>query len=287
MSGTWAATPWWLDQLGLLALHGHEVQCRQTLAGADYGLLTEGSLDPTPDYWASLLWRRTMGNRAYAVALPAGTPPTVRVYCHSARPGSIDGGGGAAGTPDAHRTFLLINLGRCDRRFLLQAVPSTEPHRPATDSTPGGAGSPHRSRPHASPAPRHRMPAAAAAAEGPTQRAVTGLGARGSVAEPEPKVLFSEEGGLHAELAPAACRVLCTYLLNAPSLSSRTVLINNARPVAHHDGTSDPFLPAHALPSGVDRKGGGLTRQGEVLVPACAVLFAVVACEPDSMPHAA
>ena len=43
----------WLDQLGLLALSGQRVQCRQTLLGSDYGLIDANSLEGTPDFWVS------------------------------------------------------------------------------------------------------------------------------------------------------------------------------------------------------------------------------------------
>jgi hypothetical protein len=42
VSGCWAATLWWIDQLGLLALKGQRVQCRQTLCGTtDYSLISD------------------------------------------------------------------------------------------------------------------------------------------------------------------------------------------------------------------------------------------------------
>lgn len=97
VSGTWAATLWWLDQLGSLALLDTQVQVRQTLCGADYGLLDEATLSPTPEFWASVLWKRTMGDRVYRLEATPPPPPTLRLYCHSAP----DGRG---------RTVLAINL---------------------------------------------------------------------------------------------------------------------------------------------------------------------------------
>jgi len=58
------------------------VQCRQTLCGADYGLIDDATLEPTPDFWASLLWTRLMG-RAVLRVVPLGAPPTVRAYAHA------------------------------------------------------------------------------------------------------------------------------------------------------------------------------------------------------------
>ncbi|HZA50081.1 MAG TPA: hypothetical protein VE549_05020, partial [Myxococcaceae bacterium] len=56
-----AGTLWWIDQLGALARRGHRVVVRQTLIGSDYGLLDDRTLEPRPDYWASVLWKRVMG----------------------------------------------------------------------------------------------------------------------------------------------------------------------------------------------------------------------------------
>ncbi|HEX8950204.1 MAG TPA: glycoside hydrolase, partial [Polyangia bacterium] len=68
ISDAFAGSLWWLDELGRLARRGTPVVVRQSLSGADYGLLREPSLDPRPDYFASLLWRRLMGRRVLAVA---------------------------------------------------------------------------------------------------------------------------------------------------------------------------------------------------------------------------
>ena len=85
VSGRWAAALWWLDQLGSLSTLGQQVQCRQTLSGSDYGLLHEGTLEPTPEYWVSVLWKRLMGTTVLA-ASAEGAADTLRVYCHLAAP---------------------------------------------------------------------------------------------------------------------------------------------------------------------------------------------------------
>ncbi|KOO21831.1 16s ribosomal RNA methyltransferase [Chrysochromulina tobinii] len=42
----------WLGETGSAQAGGQPgVQCRQTLSGSDYGLLHEGTLEPTPEYW--------------------------------------------------------------------------------------------------------------------------------------------------------------------------------------------------------------------------------------------
>ena len=101
VSGRWVATLWWLDQLGSLAVLHHKVQCRQTLSGSDYGLIDDQTMRPTPEFWASVLWRRLMGRKVYA-ARAEGAADTMRVYCHenAAKPG-----GGKKG-----RSCLFLNL---------------------------------------------------------------------------------------------------------------------------------------------------------------------------------
>lgn len=58
----------YLDQMGRLAQRGVSVIFHNTLAASDYGLIDQQTLEPRPDYWAALLWRRLMGR----VVLDAG-----------------------------------------------------------------------------------------------------------------------------------------------------------------------------------------------------------------------
>lgn len=97
-SDRFASTFWWLDQLGRTALAGQPVVIRQALVGGDYGLIEERDLRPSPDYWATLLWRRTMGTRVlHTSAGPADG--ALRLYAHC----TPDGPPGAV-------SALLINL---------------------------------------------------------------------------------------------------------------------------------------------------------------------------------
>ena len=104
VTNTMAGSFWWLDQLGILAERGHRVVVRQTLSGSDYGLLDDETLDPAPDYWASLLWRRLMGTRVLDVEVTDELTdeegrPFLRSYAHCTR-------AGAAGSV----TVLALNL---------------------------------------------------------------------------------------------------------------------------------------------------------------------------------
>ncbi|MEL6179936.1 MAG: hypothetical protein AAFS10_13340 [Myxococcota bacterium] len=89
---------WWLDQLGRLAQRGHRVAVRQTLSGSDYGMLDDdGSFNPRPDYWNSVLWRRLMGTQVLS-PLRMDDDAGLISYTHCTR--------GRAGTV----TVLLINV---------------------------------------------------------------------------------------------------------------------------------------------------------------------------------
>jgi heparanase len=98
VSDRFAGSFWWLDQLGLLAARGTPIVVRQTLSGADYGLIEDETLRPNPDYFMSLLWKALMGARVLAVARPDDAPDHLRAYAHCT-PG-VDGG----------VTWLLLNL---------------------------------------------------------------------------------------------------------------------------------------------------------------------------------
>jgi heparanase 1 len=80
-SDKYEGTFWWLDQLGALARRNQQVSVRQTLSGSHYGLIDEATLDPRPDYWASVLWRRLMGQGVLDVGRTA-VDGYVRVYAH-------------------------------------------------------------------------------------------------------------------------------------------------------------------------------------------------------------
>jgi heparanase 1 len=96
-SDAFEGTFWWLDQLGALARRDIKVSVRQTLSGSNYGMLDDETLDPRPDYWASVLWRRLMGQRVLDVGRTE-VDDLVRLYAHCSyeRPGAV--------------TVLAINL---------------------------------------------------------------------------------------------------------------------------------------------------------------------------------
>ena len=107
----------YLNQLGALAQKNVKVVMHNTLAASDYGLLNEDSLEPRPDYWAALLWKRIMG----AVVLDPGGPKNqaLRIYAHC----SLDRKGGVAVlvlNTDAQNE-QVITLPSAAERFTLSA----------------------------------------------------------------------------------------------------------------------------------------------------------------------
>jgi hypothetical protein len=79
----------YLDQLGRLAKQGVQVVMHNTLDASDYALLDENTLEPRPNYWAALFWRKLMGT----TVLDSGVPiePGLHVYAHGLRnkPGGV------------------------------------------------------------------------------------------------------------------------------------------------------------------------------------------------------
>lgn len=72
----------YIDQMGRLAKQGVSVIMHNTLAASDYGLIDEATLEPRPNYWAAVLWRRLMGE----IALDAGPiRPGFHIYAHCLR----------------------------------------------------------------------------------------------------------------------------------------------------------------------------------------------------------
>lgn len=79
----------YLNQLGSLAKKGVQVVAHNTLSASDYALLDEKTLEPRPNYWGALLWRRLMGT----TVLDAGTAPEaglhVYAHCLAGKPGGV------------------------------------------------------------------------------------------------------------------------------------------------------------------------------------------------------
>lgn len=74
---------WYLDQLGMAAVHDTRTYCRQSFIGGNYGLLNTTTFQPNPDYYSALLWHRLMGNNVLSTSF-LGTKK-IRAYAHCAK----------------------------------------------------------------------------------------------------------------------------------------------------------------------------------------------------------
>lgn len=70
----------YLNQLGALAQKGVQVVAHNTLAASDYGLIDQDTLAPRPNYWAAVLWKRTMDQTV--LAAPPSPSADLRLYAH-------------------------------------------------------------------------------------------------------------------------------------------------------------------------------------------------------------
>jgi heparanase 1 len=88
-ASTFTDTFRYVEQLGRLAKLGVQVVMHNTLAASDYALIDEDTLEPRPNYWAAILWRRLMGT----TVLDAGASPEpgvhVFAHCLAGRPGGV------------------------------------------------------------------------------------------------------------------------------------------------------------------------------------------------------
>jgi heparanase 1 len=83
VSNRFGASLWWADHLGAMAQAGMKGMIRQSLVGADYGLIDAESLAPNPDFWVTVLWKLLVGPSVYAVdARSSNASEGVRFYLH-------------------------------------------------------------------------------------------------------------------------------------------------------------------------------------------------------------
>lgn len=79
----------YLNQNAVLAQKGLQVIMHNTLAASDYALIDRDTMTPRPNYWAAVLWKRTMGTTA--LASPRSPSPALRLYaqCLAGKPGGV------------------------------------------------------------------------------------------------------------------------------------------------------------------------------------------------------
>ncbi|XP_078391527.1 heparanase [Cetorhinus maximus] len=115
LSDKYVAGFMWLDKLGLSAKLGIDVVIRQALFGAGFYQLVDRTLDPLPDYWLSLIYKKLVGTKVLnvsAVHRDAASNGTLRVYMHCTNPNSQIYQKGSV-------TMFALNLSDQDKRILL------------------------------------------------------------------------------------------------------------------------------------------------------------------------
>jgi heparanase len=94
-----------------LARRGVKVIMHNTLAASDYGLLDQNTLEPRPNYWATVLWHRLMGTTVLDPQVSFAPNTYVYAQCLEGRPGGV--------------TLLVINADR-QRSFDLNVPAASE-----------------------------------------------------------------------------------------------------------------------------------------------------------------
>jgi len=111
----WASTSLdtfrYLIEHASLARAGVKVIMHNTLAAGDYGLLDQNTLEPRPNYWATVLWHRFMGTTVLDPHVSVVANTYVYAHCLKGRPGGV--------------TLLVINADR-QRSFDLNVPTSSE-----------------------------------------------------------------------------------------------------------------------------------------------------------------
>jgi heparanase len=79
----------YLNQLGSLARRGVQVVMHNTLAASDYALIDEATLNPRPNYWSAVLWRRLMGTTVLDAGSSAVQGLYVYAHCLRDHPGGV------------------------------------------------------------------------------------------------------------------------------------------------------------------------------------------------------
>ncbi|CAI5666036.1 unnamed protein product [Oreochromis niloticus] len=115
LSDTFVAGFMWLDKLGLGAALGLDVVMRQVLIGSGSYHLVDDNLDPLPDYWLSVLYKRLVGPEVLKIQVFSefGRSKRVRMYLHCANRKSYRRGA---------VTLMSMNLGKTPARISVPAV---------------------------------------------------------------------------------------------------------------------------------------------------------------------
>ncbi|XP_011552602.3 heparanase [Plutella xylostella] len=84
LSDSYAGTPLWVDKLGLSAKYNITTVVRQSLFGGNYSLVDK-ELEPLPDWWASVLHKRLVGNKVLHLKCKCSRHQRFYIHCASRR----------------------------------------------------------------------------------------------------------------------------------------------------------------------------------------------------------
>ncbi|KAM9307384.1 heparanase [Pholidichthys leucotaenia] len=118
LSDTFVAGFMWLDKLGLAATLGLDVVMRQVLVGSGSYHLVDDNLDPLPDYWLSILYKKLVGPEVLKISVFSnlGRSKRVRAYLHCTNKKSY--GSGAI-------TLISMNLNKKPARISIPTLISS------------------------------------------------------------------------------------------------------------------------------------------------------------------
>ncbi|XP_052751415.1 heparanase-like [Galleria mellonella] len=108
LSNSYAASPLWVDKLGLSAQNNITTVIRQSFFGGNYSLIDK-DLEPLPDWWISILFKKLVGNKVLHVDCHCSRYQ--RMYAHCANRNYTN--------DTTAITIYAVNLEMAKPRFLL------------------------------------------------------------------------------------------------------------------------------------------------------------------------
>lgn len=122
-AATFVDTFRFLDSLGLHARRGVQVLMHNTLAVSEYALIDGQTMEPRPNYWGALLWRRLMGTTVLDSGAEVRHGLHLYAHCMNGAPGGV--------------TLLAINNSR-EGQQLLELPAAAERYTLSADKLDSG-----------------------------------------------------------------------------------------------------------------------------------------------------